>query len=117
MDYTQLAWSLAEACRHSLSETEKCVVYVALGAGDTRTAINELVRAAAWEHIALSPEVAVALRSWWAAYDDACGARNFNRVLIELLSTPSAPMPTWVAPRIRIVQKYLQPNRTRMSTA
>jgi hypothetical protein len=111
MSYAQLAWSLAETCSHCLNESEKCAVYVALGSGDTRTAISKLVKAAARQHVTLSTETAVALRAWWVAHDDARGVSRRTAVLIGQLTTPSAPRPSPMTPGIRPERKYLQTSR------
>jgi hypothetical protein len=111
MNYAQLAWSLAESCSHSLNESEKCAVYVALGSGDTRTAISKLVKAAARQHVTLSTETAAALRAWWVAHDDARGVSSLTSVLIGQLTTRSAPRPSPVNPCIRTERKYLQTSR------
>jgi hypothetical protein len=111
MSYTQLAWSLAETCSHCLNESEKCAIYVALGSGDTRTAIGNLVKAAARQHVTLSKETAAALRAWWVAHHDPRGASNLTAALIAQLTTRPAPGPSPVAPRIRIERRYLQTSR------
>lgn len=111
MSYVQLAWSLAETCSQCLSESEKCAVYVALGGGDTHTAISKLVKAAARENISLSVDAAAALQVWWAAHKDALGAASLSAVLIAQLTTQSAPRPSPTTSYIRAERKYLQTSR------
>jgi hypothetical protein len=117
MNYAQLAWSLAEACNHCLDPSERCTIYVALGSGDTRTAISRLVRAAARQPVRLSPEVTVALRAWWVAHDGSRVTASLSGVLIDLLTMRSAPSPSRIIPRIATERKYMQPDRKRLSTA
>jgi hypothetical protein len=112
MNYVRLAWSLAEACGYSLDETEKCVIYVALGSGDTRTATSKLVLAAAREHVALSTDTAAALRAWWAAHDGAAGTARLDGVLIDLFASDRDPRPSRKIPCLNVERKYLQANRT-----
>jgi hypothetical protein len=113
MNYAQLAWSLAEACNHCLNPAERCKIYVALGSGDTRTAISRLVMAAAQQPITLSPEVALALRAWWAAHDGSRATANLSGVLIDLLTSRTAPSAPQTTASIGPKQGYLPPNRTR----
>jgi hypothetical protein len=113
MNYEQLAWSLAEACNHCLDPAERCNIYVALGSGDTRTAISRLVMAAARQPTTLSPEVAVALRAWWAAHDGSRATSNLSGVLIDLLTLRSAPSTPQATPSIGTQREYLPPSRTR----
>jgi hypothetical protein len=116
MNYTQLAWSLAEACNHCLDQSERCAIYVALGSGDTRTAISRLVSAAARQPVRLSPDVAVALRAWWVAHDGSRVTASLSGVLIDLLTMRSAPSPSRIIPRIATERNYLQPSRVRAAS-
>jgi hypothetical protein len=117
MDYSQLAWSLAEACNHCLEPAQRCAIYVALGSGDTRTAISRLVRAAARQPITLAPEVALELRAWWVAHDGSRVTSGLHGVLIDLLTKQCAPSTPWITSCTATERKYLQPRRPRLSTA
>lgn len=68
MQHFDLAWSLAEAAEHVLDDSQRCAVYVALGAGDYSEAITDLAQVAANNQIALPKAVAEALTAWQNAY-------------------------------------------------
>ncbi|MBI2698971.1 hypothetical protein A9W98_13890 [Mycobacterium gordonae] len=63
----ELAWALAAAADDRLEGATRFDVYVALGAGDTATAIRDLTRLVAREHVELDAEVVAAVKAWWAA--------------------------------------------------
>jgi len=111
MSYAQLAWSLAETCSHCLNESEKCGVYVALGSGDTRTAISKLVKAAARQQLTLSTDVTAALRAWWVAQDFSTETKRHVATLDEQLTTEHEPRPSLVSPSLSVERRYLLPNR------
>jgi recombinational DNA repair protein (RecF pathway) len=111
-NHAQLAWSLPETCSHCLNEIEKCAVYVALGSGDTRTAISKLVKAAARQQLTLSTDVAAALRAWWVAQDFSAETTKHIATLVKQLTTQHEPRPSLTSPQLSVERKYLLPNRT-----
>jgi hypothetical protein len=87
-----LAWALAEATHDRLDAAERIYAYVALGGGDTAIAIRGLTLVAMRERVLMSPELADAVRTWWAAHE---GGRDEFRDLVVALrehgDDPSAP--------------------------
>jgi hypothetical protein len=65
-----LAWTLATATDDRLTAAERIEIYVAVGAGDAATAIRRLTSVAIREQVHILPELAHALRTWWAAHED-----------------------------------------------
>jgi hypothetical protein len=64
-----LAWALADAVKDSLKRGERMNAYVALGAGDTDSAIRQLMSAAARLRIVLPSNVTHALADWSSVKD------------------------------------------------
>lgn len=60
----ELAWSLVHVVRHRLESGERVDIYVALGAGDTDTAIARLIRVVARENLSLPANVVTSVLSW-----------------------------------------------------
>lgn len=125
MHPSDLAWLLAVAAGDRLEESKRFDVYVALGAGDTSTAIRELVQVAAREQVELDAEVISAVNAWWPAhkdYDPAQVAKLKIRVeppapLCDQLSLPPpvAPEPRKIE-ALSITRKYLRPNLKTLTT-
>ncbi|MGB8407692.1 MAG: hypothetical protein WCE30_26870 [Mycobacterium sp.] len=65
-----LAWALADAVKDSLKRGERMNAYVALGAGDTDSAIRQFVPAVVRLRVALPANVARALEKWSSVHDD-----------------------------------------------
>ena len=84
MHHVELAWALTEAADHCLDESKRFDVYLALGAGDTYTAIRDLTRILVREQVQLAAEVVAALGAWWAAHRD--GDDHHVTALVHQLS-------------------------------
>jgi hypothetical protein len=72
VNHHELAWALAKTLTPVLSSAEHSTIYIALGAGDTRTAITELTRVAARKHVTLTPDAVATLEIWRTSYS-VCG--------------------------------------------
>jgi hypothetical protein len=90
-----LAWDLADALRDILEPGEHIGAYVALGGGDTYTAIRQLASAAVRAGLALPADMTTALFDWWSAQD--VGDSELATVIASLrnrsdrVSAPLAP--------------------------
>ena len=112
MHHVELAWALTEAADHCLDESKRFDVYLALGAGDTYTAIGDLTRILVREQVQLAAEVVAALGAWWAAHQG--GDDHHAAALVHQLRTRPGPKPPlgYIKP-LTIRRKDLRPNRTR----
>lgn len=117
-----LAWSLAAAAGDRLQGPARVDVYVALGAGDTATAIRDLTRLVAREQVEVNAEVVAAVKAWWAASNYGITAHVVKlKTRVELpapLCEPPPPPPPVAAPppktaALSTTRKYLRPHRTR----
>lgn len=115
----ELAWALTEAADHCLDESKRFDVYLALGAGDTYTAIRDLTRILVREQVQLAAEVVAALRAWWAAHqggDDHHAAAlitTLQHSIHQLRTRPEPKPPLGYIKPLTIRRKDLRPNRTR----
>jgi hypothetical protein len=66
----ELAWALVDVIRDSMNKKERIETSVAIGVGDTDTAIRRLVAISVRRGICVPQEIAGALRDWWAAYGE-----------------------------------------------
>jgi hypothetical protein len=82
-----LAWAVAEAAKPHLSDTERNAVFVAIGAGETFTAIRQLFRLVGIKRIPLGPELLRQCRTWLQAY----GGHEDERYLRRLIEEPLIP--------------------------
>lgn len=76
-----LAWALAAATHDRLDAAERNAAYVEVGGGDTETAIRRLTSVAVREQVGMTPQLADALRAWWAARN---GAETFGNLYVIL---------------------------------
>lgn len=83
VDETKLAWSVVEAARPYLSDNERNAAYVALGAGDTFTAIRQLFRSVEINRIPLEPDLLQQCRTWLHGYRGHEDERYLRRVIEE----------------------------------
>jgi hypothetical protein len=112
MHHVELAWALTEAADHCLDESKRFDVYLALGAGDTYTAIRDLTRILVREQVQLAAEVVAALGAWWAAHRG--GDDHHAAALVHQLRTRPEPDPSpgYIKP-LTIRRKDLRFNRIR----
>lgn len=92
---TSLAWTLADLAQPRLSVSERSRVYLALGAGDTFSAIQMLLKLLSAKQIPLRADLARRLTTWLGAYANHQEEQNLRR-LIECYLVPdaSAALPT-----------------------
>lgn len=69
MHEIDLAWALASAAHDRLEEAERIATYVEVGGGDAGAAIRRLTSVVVTQRIRVTPEIADALRAWWAFRD------------------------------------------------
>jgi hypothetical protein len=65
---TNLAWALAQAVKPHLSAIKRNHVFMAIGAGETFTAIRGLLKSVAVKRIALRPDLVQQCITWLHAY-------------------------------------------------
>jgi hypothetical protein len=92
---TSLAWTLADLARPRLSVSERSRVFLAVGAGDTFSAIRMLLKLLSAKQIPLRADLARRLTTWLGAYANHQEEQNLRR-LIECYLVPdaSAALPT-----------------------
>jgi hypothetical protein len=83
-----LAWVLAEAVKPHLSIVERNDVYVAIGVGETFTAIHWLITSAATNQIVLPGELVQRCGTWLDAYV----GHSQHQYLRELVTNVLAPL-------------------------
>ena len=88
----ELAWKLADSVHEYLLTLERHRVYVALGSGDTDTAIIDLISVAARERIMLPRMVIAGLQLWHTAHDDLDA--HLGRVILSIPIAPEQQSPT-----------------------
>ena len=79
----QLAWELADRLRSWLNSAERASVFVDLGSGDERAAIDRLLHIAAARGMPLSPTMVGKLRVWARVHDEE---KRYAAVLAEIES-------------------------------
>jgi hypothetical protein len=82
-----LAWAIAEAVKSHLSIVERNDVYVAIGVGETFTAIHRLITSAATNQIVLPGELVQRCGTWLDAYVDHSEQQHL-RGLVEYVLAP-----------------------------
>ncbi|CAN3131744.1 hypothetical protein ACNUDN_27910 [Mycobacterium sp. smrl_JER01] len=100
----QLAWDLADALNHHLTGEERTWVYVNLGSGHHRAAINRLLHIALRGEAALSPPTLDRLHGWCR---NSHSEDEYAPMLSRLRKQPSAlpPKPFHPGSLRRSVQK------------
>lgn len=68
VDETKLAWALAQAAQPHLDVVDRNNIYVAIGIGETFSAIHFLIAALAGKGVALRTDVVVTFTAWLDAY-------------------------------------------------
>ena len=82
-----LAWAVAEAAKPYLSAVERNAVFVAIGAGETFSAINGLLRSVEIKGIPLGFDLLQQCRMWLRGY----GGHDDERILRRLIEEPLIP--------------------------
>lgn len=67
-DDAALAWALAEAAEQHLSSLESHRIYIAIGVGETFTAIDALITAIVRDGIALGDDLVATVTAWLDCY-------------------------------------------------
>jgi hypothetical protein len=96
MDETDLAWALAEAVKPYLSAAEHHHVFMAIGAGETYSAIRGLFRSVAIKRIALRPDLVQRCTTWIHAYAGHREERYLRRLAEDYLIPLSIHVPAAV---------------------
>ena len=88
LHHVELAWRLAMVTNAHLSARERNEIYVAVGAGDTYTAIRKSTAIAARKHVEVPAAIKEAVERWWAAHEDATD--DFGQLIAGLRTRPRA---------------------------
>jgi hypothetical protein len=91
MRSVDLAWTLAASVKDHLDAQERNLIYMALGSGDTYSAIRGLISAAVRERVWLPRNLINALLDWQSAHDDMDG-----KLSAVISSIPIQPEPRGV---------------------
>jgi hypothetical protein len=81
MHDVELAWELAELVHNRLTAIERNNVYIAIGAGDTFTAIEVLLQAVVVRSVALQDELVARLHHWLQGYANDPRGPDLHRIL------------------------------------
>jgi hypothetical protein len=80
-----LAWAVAEAAEPYLNAVERNAVFVAIGAGETFTAIRGLLRSGEIKRIPLDLDLLQQCRTWLRGYGGHHDERHLRRLIEEPL--------------------------------
>ena len=97
---TNLAWALMEAAKPHMSAGERNYVFVAIGAGDTFTAIRSLINLIGAKRIPLNPQLVQLCAAWLRGYAFHDEHENLRGVVEDALR----PNPLPVSPVTRRVR-------------
>ena len=76
-----LAWAVAEAAEPYLNTVERNAVFVAIGAGETFTAIRGLLRSGEIKRIPLDLDLLQQCRTWLRGYGGHHDERHLRRLI------------------------------------
>jgi hypothetical protein len=93
---TDLAWALADAARPYLCAVERNYVYVAIGAGETFTAIRQLFKSVAVKRIPLRADLVQRCTMWLDAYVGHEQERYLRRLIDDCVIPYRIPVPPTV---------------------
>jgi hypothetical protein len=94
VEETSLAWTLADLARPRLSVSERSRVFLAVGAGDTFSAIRMLLKLLSAKQIPLRADLAKRLTSWLGAYANHQEEQNLRRLIECYLVPDASALPT-----------------------
>ena len=105
----ELAWELAEGGARHLDATERDNLYVAIGAGETFSAVKLLMHAVVGNGVALRAETIIRLLAWLDGYRDHPDERGLRRLIaqVNIDTDYHTPAPT----RLPTVYRYRRPRR------
>jgi len=90
-DADAVAWALAAVANPHLSRTRRDPIYIALGIGETFSAIEDLITFIANERIPLSDDLVAAVSTWLDCYQGHAAHPRLRELLTELVQVGSAP--------------------------
>jgi len=99
---TNLAWALIEAAKPHLSRSERDVIFVVVGAGDTFGTIRRLFDCIASKQIPLRADLVMRCSAWLDAYARHEEQQYLRRLLAGFLIECNSPAPSRLRPRTRI---------------
>jgi hypothetical protein len=104
----KLAWALAEITHPYFYVAERNDIYVAIGAGDTFSAICSLITVIVRERLPLLADVVAMLPSWINGYAADAAVRHVHGLIASLQSQPRHPPSATEAPRrtLPIADRY-----------
>jgi hypothetical protein len=87
-DDAALAWELAAAAHPHLSRSEADRIYIAIGIGETFTAIDALITAIARDRITLGEELVATVASWLDCYLGQDAEPRLRQLIAEVRTSP-----------------------------
>jgi hypothetical protein len=106
MRSVDLAWTLAASAKDHLDTAERNLIYVALGSGDTYSAIRRLISVAVRERVPLPQNLIDALQDWNSAHHDRDTKLSAVIRSIPIQSEPRAVNSPKKAEYLTVIRDY-----------